>query len=734
MRKIFLYFFYVILSLFLYSNIFAKVNKPDNSPPAAVSAKPESEIIIIEQNSAVGFPLYDLKNFSETIPDVKKLKEYQVVEGNQKASNLFFKGFDEFNKNNYYEAQDCFCTSILNAPWEKKYFDWYEKALYKLGEYYYLKDYYEKLKKYNYNTGESDLREKFILNCLKYAGNQSDTVYKLFNVIEGFDWKSKKFITPADIIVSDKEIYISCPSLKVISVINKNFELIDKFSFTGKVLKLFQFNDSIYTFEFDKNKIYKIRNKNVSTINTGKINLIGIKGLAVDKYENIYVIDSGNKRVLKIKNGKILLEVGGVSDRAFKFDDITDIIVDYKCNIYTVDNINKKINKFDSSGNLVLTFDFAAVSENIKRLKYKNGYIYALSDNNQIMLFDEKLVIRDNIKVNNAKGKKSDAFEIDNFKNLYLSNFSESKIYIYKNSANESIPIIIHLNSIESKEHFPVIAFHIDVKDIYGNPVYGLNKDNLTVYEGFLPKDESKLYTYNFILPADDLRVIKFKKLFLVYPVNMRNEKEFKLSQELELSTLIIDDTTTVEKFVDTIDFQKTKLNVYLSKPKKVESLFKETTDKYQVKRVLKNIKFSQKKNIYSDLIDIIKNVLKIKREKALFLFIDEPNLTFNKNELEHLINISKSNNIKIFIYSISREKNNDLNKLCSLTGGRYNLFPEFNFTNDLQYLYHQQSSEYVITFETGYTGMKFNTYIPVYLFIDFYGMKGGLLTGYLTP
>jgi DNA-binding beta-propeller fold protein YncE len=94
----------------------------------------------------------------------------------------------------------------------------------------------------------------------------------------------------------------------------------------------------------------------VSKITGGPNPFDGPFGLALDQQGNLYVVDTGNSRILKFDStGKFLLEWGsqGSADGQFNFPHGPyggSVAVDAQGNVYVADSVNDRIQKFDSNG------------------------------------------------------------------------------------------------------------------------------------------------------------------------------------------------------------------------------------------------------------------------------------------------------------------------------------------------------------------------------------------------
>jgi sugar lactone lactonase YvrE len=76
----------------------------------------------------------------------------------------------------------------------------------------------------------------------------------------------------------------------------------------------------------------------------------GPRAIAIDKDDNLYVTDTGNKRIQKFDNtGKFLAQFGVVGTEPGQFNEPVGIALDKDGNIYVADTWNRRIQRFDSS-------------------------------------------------------------------------------------------------------------------------------------------------------------------------------------------------------------------------------------------------------------------------------------------------------------------------------------------------------------------------------------------------
>ena len=82
--------------------------------------------------------------------------------------------------------------------------------------------------------------------------------------------------------------------------------------------------------------------------------------LAIDRFGNVYITDTGNNRVEKFSsNGTLLEKWGSKGNRDGQFDQLHDIAVDPTGNfVYTVELANHRVQKFDGNGTFITKWGF----------------------------------------------------------------------------------------------------------------------------------------------------------------------------------------------------------------------------------------------------------------------------------------------------------------------------------------------------------------------------------------
>lgn len=121
-------------------------------------------------------------------------------------------------------------------------------------------------------------------------------------------------------------------------------------------------------------------------------------GLAVDATGNIYIVDSGNDRLIKLQaNFNPIVETGGFGNQSDLFDRPSFVTVDNDLNLWVSDEGNRRVSRFDGQLNYVdeipfydsdypLKFGFPS---GIAVADYGEVWV-ADKDNNNIAVFDNQ--------------------------------------------------------------------------------------------------------------------------------------------------------------------------------------------------------------------------------------------------------------------------------------------------------------------------------------------------------
>ena len=173
-------------------------------------------------------------------------------------------------------------------------------------------------------------------------------------------------------------------------------------------------------------------------------------GLAIDTKGNLYVVDSGNHRVLKFDSeGNLSLEFGkhGKGEGEFNFHEdkgtICGISVDNQGNVFVVDKGNYRIQKFDSNGNFLMawgskgTGDGQFIRPIYIAIDYQ-GNVFVTDDRNPVIQkFDNNgqfLLKWGELGAKEGQFQHATGISIDSKGNVYVSDYENQNIQKFDNN------------------------------------------------------------------------------------------------------------------------------------------------------------------------------------------------------------------------------------------------------------------------------------------------------------
>lgn len=173
------------------------------------------------------------------------------------------------------------------------------------------------------------------------------------------------------------------------------------------------------------------------------INFKNPRAIAIDSLDNIYVVDSGNSQIKKFdSNGNLLLSWGSFGSGNGQFRNPSGILVDQKY-VYIADTGHAQIQKFDKNGNFVLAWGTygevpGMFHTPVALAKDMNGDIFVLdSGTNKIQIFDSNGKYKDVIRPDFANGGNftaTNSINFDSQDNFYVATSDTNRILKYNNN------------------------------------------------------------------------------------------------------------------------------------------------------------------------------------------------------------------------------------------------------------------------------------------------------------
>jgi tripartite motif-containing protein 71 len=122
--------------------------------------------------------------------------------------------------------------------------------------------------------------------------------------------------------------------------------------------------------------------------NIGSVELNYPQGIAVDPSGNLYIVDSGNNRIVKCtREGEFIKEVGGFGWNNGEFNSPGYIAMDNGLSLYVSDTQNKRVQRFDNYFNFI-----QAISSFAQEKPFENSQLngVAISLNGELYISDSE--------------------------------------------------------------------------------------------------------------------------------------------------------------------------------------------------------------------------------------------------------------------------------------------------------------------------------------------------------
>jgi hypothetical protein len=178
-----------------------------------------------------------------------------------------------------------------------------------------------------------------------------------------------QFKNPSGIFVNEKYVYVADTTNARINVFNKTGSFVYSWGTYGDNSGMFHIpssinsnhNGEIFVGDLERNTIQIFNNKGtyvdqIDSSLTEGASFSGIKALAFDSQNNLFVVTTNNNILKYSSIGKFLNFYGSIGIQEGRFNNPSAIAIDSKDNIYVADTDNHRIQKFDSNGNFILSW------------------------------------------------------------------------------------------------------------------------------------------------------------------------------------------------------------------------------------------------------------------------------------------------------------------------------------------------------------------------------------------
>ena len=369
-----------------------------------------------------------------------------------------------------------------------------------LGEAY-RKAGYEKNALYSWNTLLSMGYENTNLkNKISYLYNRSGMLSDIFvdkNYIIRTDLRGHyegenriNFLNPGQIAIgNNNHYYLASFSTGAIIELDANLEIVRSIMTANPILQkpfgvVETKNGDIFVSDFAADKIFRINRFNVVTQTIGfkgigEGALLGPKYLALDEYENLYVVDSGNQRINKYSTEGTILNSFGTSGEG-KLSEPGGIL--YRNNeLFVVDRKRNEIIVFDTSGNYIRTFGADYLDKPYDLTIDKLGRFIIVCEK-KVWVYEPESGLTYVMDAMGERLQRGTSISVDMEDNILVGDFNSSRLFIMSLERRRYNSMYVNVERIISSK-FPDVHLMVRVeKDDFSVPI-GLTSKNITVYE-----------------------------------------------------------------------------------------------------------------------------------------------------------------------------------------------------------------------------------------------------------
>jgi len=261
--------------------------------------------------------------------------------------------------------------------------------------------------------------------------------------------------------------------------------------------------------------------------NLGSTELNQPQGIVIDAAENLYIVDSGNNRIVKCNpEGNFLKEAGGFGWDNREFNLPSYIAMDIGFSLYVTDTQNKRVQRFDNYLNFIQSISSLTQEKPFEHSQLKgialsrNGELYlADSENDCIWKLDPQFINVEKFGgFESGSGALNDpqGLSIDTRGNLYVADSGNDRIAVYDPFGN----FLKELGRSHLNRPFGVEISSSDVvyvANTFGDNLVALDENGNVLFKfGMRGRGEGE-----FNKPKD-LKIFEGEKIYIVDSGNNR--------------------------------------------------------------------------------------------------------------------------------------------------------------------------------------------------------------------
>jgi DNA-binding beta-propeller fold protein YncE len=439
------------------------------------------------------------------------------------AEEQFRIGVQAFNRYAFNEAILSFERALSFRPGEPLILDWLGRSYYRSGmEETALRQWRAAAQGYGWNSGEGMLLGSRIETVGNRRGllpvNDDEVRYVEAGRYPGAYEGNVYYRQPTAVLpLDDGSVWVVAYGSNEILRLDVNGLVLDRkrgpLNGFDRPYDLVRSGDRLYLSEYRGGRVSVLTAAGdwVSYIGSrglGDGNLLGPQNLAVDEDGYLYVVDYGNRRVVKFDpEGNFILSFGkGSSQGSFPgFISPTGIAAKDGL-VYTADSAAKRIFIHDSNGTYrgELAVRDLAGPESMRFLS-DGGLLVA--DTNRVRLIDPYSAL---VRVLGTAGNsrlRITGVAMDANGNLLVANFDAGEISVLTRLDDMASGLFVQVERVDA-ENFPLVTVDVLVQDRLRRPIVGLDARNFLAGEGGDVVQEQQFVSAAYRSPFIDLSIL----------------------------------------------------------------------------------------------------------------------------------------------------------------------------------------------------------------------------------
>lgn len=465
-----------------------------------------------------------------------------------------------------------------------------------------------------------------------------------------------RFPFPTDVAVdANKRVYVtSYKGGKIVRFGANGGQRIHVVSHTARIYGIDERKGTVIYSDFANNHVY-IADENLKPEKKiggrGSANgrFYGPQGLCFDDKGYFFVVDSGNNRVQKFTpEGEFLLKFGKGGSYEGQLSKPTDAA--YMNNrVYVSDTGNGRILVFDSSGNYLSSITDEAIIMP-RGLSLNGDFLVICDEKSGILLYhlNSGAVQRfQEWKDGEERFSRTYAAVFDREGILYALDHARETVFAFTPTRNMYTNLDVEISSVDIGK-YPTVAVYLNVRDRSGEPVFGLDEAQFSVFEDkarVRRKSVSYLHT-------------RARSATLILAVD-RSESMRRFSSDLE--------------WVGDFLFTRMKKNDRLKIVNFDDDYYPASQydwSRLRALKILRDGEYSGRADLGRVLYNSISEIVATESKRAVVM-ISSGEGYFSAYTQQKVIDFATAHFVPVYIVSFSRE-NDELRTIAQKTGGEF--------------------------------------------------------------